>query len=903
VRAAAQLARAGLLRAPGRTALRAVVLAGAVALLGSMLLFVGHSLRTMTAGATRAVPLDWQGPVTSYAGARRVAAAVGREPGIEQASPAATAPFAGIVHRSGGSTTSAGRGAVFAVPGDYGRHLHTFRLLQGSLRPGGIVLDQQLAATLQAHVGDVVAVTPRPGTAPRRFPVSGVALMTAPDPVFQPLNPQLGPAPAQPPADVALMPLGTFARSLAPALRAITPASVGSSAVPGAQDGIQWQVQAQLNPAALGGSPAQALKRTQQIAHRVERRLPGQVQFVDNLSDALDTAASDALYAQTLFIMLALPGALVALGLAYLAALGTVDRDRAELALLRARGAGRRELAAWVATESLALGLAGGVLGALTSFGATSLLVDGSLGLTLPRALAVAATCLGLAVGGAAAARLATSRTVWQLGVASARRGPGRGPAPLWQRLHLDFLALAVSGLLYWLTARTGFSAVINPDSNPTLSLSVYMFFAPALLWVGATALLVRLRGRALTGAIRRARASLGGRASTLSDFLLASAGRRGPALNRGLVVVGLLLAFGVNLGIFTATYDQQAHVDAQLTLGGDVTATAPPGVVLAHHLPTRIGAVPGVRSTTAVDHSYAYVGPDLQDTYGIDATTLPRATTLRDSYFLGASARDTMARLRARPDAILVSTETITDYQLHRGDLLELRVLDHRSGRFHIVPFHVAGIVQEFPSAPRDSFMVANLAYLRAADHAGGPNTIFIGTRGDPRQVARRVAAATRADGTSVKDIRQQTEQTASSITTVDLSGISRIERTFTWVLAAAAMVLFAGLAVAERRRELATMAAVGAPLREVAAFLWSEVALVLAGSLALAAGLGWLLAQMLVAMLRHVFDPPPDHLAIPWGFLGTLDAAALGGAAVACIVATLALRRLPLGAILREQ
>ena len=68
------------------------------------------------------------------------------------------------------------------------------------------------------------------------------------------------------------------------------------------------------------------------------------MQFVDNLSDQLNTAAGDALYAETLYIMLAVPGALIALGLAYLAALGTVDRDRRDLALLRARGATRREL-------------------------------------------------------------------------------------------------------------------------------------------------------------------------------------------------------------------------------------------------------------------------------------------------------------------------------------------------------------------------------------------------------------------------------------------------------------------------------------------------------------------------------------------------------------------------------
>src|SRR5207249_9610163 len=120
-------------------------------------------------------------------------------------------------------------------------------------------------------------------------------------------------------------------------------------------------------------------------------------------------------------IMLAVPGALVALGLAYLAALGTVDRDRLELALLRARGAGRREIAAWVAVESLVLGLLGGVLGALAALGATSLLVAGGVDLTPGRAAGDAAVCVALAVAGAAAARLATIRAVWRVQAAAAR--------------------------------------------------------------------------------------------------------------------------------------------------------------------------------------------------------------------------------------------------------------------------------------------------------------------------------------------------------------------------------------------------------------------------------------------------------------------------------------------------
>src|SRR5205814_98469 len=115
--------------------------------------------------------------------------------------------------------------------------------------------------------------------------------------------------------------------------------------------------------------------------------------------------------------------------------------------------------------------------------------------------------------------------------------------------------------------------------------------------------------------------------------------------------------------------------------------------------------------------------------------------------------------------------------------------------------------------------------------------------------------------------------------------------------------MALFVVLGVIERRHEFATMAALGSSVRDIAAFLWSEAAIVLVGALALASLLGWLLAEMLVAMLRHVFDPPPDHLAAPWGFLLGLGAAALGGALLATAIAARRLGRLPLGAILREQ
>ena len=368
--------------------------------------------------------------------------------------------------------------------------------------------------------------------------------------------------------------------------------------------------------------------------------------------------------------------------------------------------------------------------------------------------------------------------------------------------------------------------------------------------------------------------------------------------------MTALLLAFGVNLGIFTATYNQQTRVDAELTLGADVVVTAPPGAVAQHGLQNRIEQVNGVSGASAVDHSYAYVGPDLQDTFGIDARTFTSGTSLRDSYFIGGSASQMLSRLRARPDGILVSKETVTDYSLARGDLLKLRVLDRRSGSFRIAPFHVVGIVQEFPSAPRDSFMVANLSYLHAVTHDQGPNLVFVKAAGDPA-------------GVLDADRRLDPEPSARRSRTSASRPFRRRARSRRSTSPGSAESKRHSRSCSQRRRSACSSssrspsAGTSSPrwprweprCETIAAFVWSEAALVVGAALACAALLGWLLAKMLVAMLQHVFDPPPTQLAIPWAFLGELAGAAVLGGALAVAVASRGLARLRLGSILREE
>ncbi|WP_316149635.1 hypothetical protein [Cupriavidus sp. BIC8F] len=69
------------------------------------------------------------------------------------------------------------------------------------------------------------------------------------------------------------------------------------------------------------------------------------------------------------------------------------------------------------------------------------------------------------------------------------------------------------------------------------------------------------------------------------------------------------------------------------------------------------------------MQHRLAYVGTDLQDLYGIDATHIAAATRMSDAYFESRDARATLDLLARTPDGILVSEETVKDFQLRLGD------------------------------------------------------------------------------------------------------------------------------------------------------------------------------------------------------------------------------------------
>ena len=430
----------GRTRDPGRRARRRGRLLGGDAALRRPL------VADDDAAATRSVPLDCRARSrpTGQGRASRRWDRRGRA-GRAQASPVATAPFAGVGHSGADRRHDTGAGAVLAVPPGYLRHIDAFRFLHGGLRAGAVVLDQQLAATLRARVGDRVDAASLGGRnaaafhGRRRRPASAPPTSSSSRSTRRSARRRLSRRPTSRSCPFAHLRRNGRRRAL-PRCGA---ASAGSRAVPGTLNGVQWQVQAQLDPRRPDAArPSAAFKRAGQDPQLAwNAACPGRSSSSTTSPKRWKRPPATRSYAETLYIMLAVPGALLALGLAYLAALGTVERDRRDLALLRARGASRRESAGDGRGGSGIVGSAGRTARRRRSLRRVATLVEARSGSIRPGRLDPSPLCIALAISagclpgsGPAAARCRRPSR------------PGARPAhaqtPLWQRLYLDFVAL-----------------------------------------------------------------------------------------------------------------------------------------------------------------------------------------------------------------------------------------------------------------------------------------------------------------------------------------------------------------------------------------------------------------------------------------------------------------------------
>jgi putative ABC transport system permease protein len=784
------------------------------------------------------------------------------------------------------TTQTTGAAQVLGLPAGYRTDFPgQLRTLAGS--DTGVLVAQQTAANLHVGVGDVLSMT-RPGLPDAAVTVQGVVDLPQADTLFQTVGAPAAAQPNAPPDNVLLLPEQLWHELLDPL--AGTRPDLITSQVHVARD------------ATLPADPAAAYVAEGDAARNTDLVLAGAGTVGDNLAATLGAAREDALYAQILFLFLGLPGAVLAgLLTTAVAGAGRQRRER-EQALLRSRGGTHRQILTLAAAEAIAIGVAGGLLG----LGLAALLGRLAFGSAAFGASPAAAAGWMLLAGAAGfAVALATimlpAERAWRVGrVVDARALPAPR-RPLWARLGLDVLALAGAAAVISATSRVGYALVLAPEGVAAISVDYWAFLGPALLWIGGGLLCWRLaelllrRGRGiLTTALRPV-------AGPLAAVVAASLGRSRASIVRGAVVLGLAVAFAVSTAVFNATYEQQALVDARLTNGSDVAVTEGVGTHVPPSAAADLASVPGVRSVEPLQHRFAYVGADLQDLYGVRPDTVAAATSLQDSWFTGGSADQLMARLAATPDGVLVSAETVTDYQLSLGDAVQLRVQTAAGGAPVTATFHYVGVANEFPTAPKDSFLVANAEYLSAVtrDDSVGAFLVDTGGHDDPGVTAALRQAA--GPAATVTPMSAAVAAIGSSLSAIDLHGLTVLELGFAFAFGAAAGGLVLAIGLSERRRNFALLRALGARSRQAAAFVVGEALTIVVLGLALGAALGAALSRVLVAVLTGVFDPPPSALAVPWAYLAVLVVAVVGSIAVACAGVLWWARRAPVS-LLRE-
>jgi putative ABC transport system permease protein len=160
----------------------------------------------------------------------------------------------------------------------------------------------------------------------------------------------------------------------------------------------------------------------------------------------------------------------------------------------------------------------------------------------------------------------------------------------------------------------------------------------------------------------------------------------------------------------------------------------------------------------------------------------------------------------------------------------------------------------------------VANADYVAAHASSDAVGTFLVDTGG---RDTTRVATELRARLGTTAIVTDTRSRVGSSLTSVDLAALTRVELGFALVLAAAAGGLVSFLGLAERRRSFAIIELLGATSRQSRALVRADVLVLAAGGLLTGGLVGLILARAQVAVLTSVFDPPPTAVTVPWTYL----------------------------------
>ena len=794
---------------------------------------------------------------------------------------------------------------VFAFDARYRIHHRAIRLVAGSLSPGTVLVSAETARALSTGLGDSLELT-LPGTLTRLpLELGGVVDLSRAEPLFSSRKGSKLEQFLYVPNSVVVSP-ALFERAIVPAFRAQS-AALGSLA----KSLPTREVDVTLERSRLDADPATALAQTQAVARAIRRFAPDQDYLIDNASNALQVARSDAVVGKRMFLFLGLPAGLLAALLAAYAGSVLAGSQRREVAALRLRGANRRQLRRMLAYRALALAGAGATLGgALGLLAAFAILGRDALTRAAPGDLVLSAlTGIGGGVATTALALWATTRRSLEREIDRERRELTIASPPAWRRQRLDLMLLVAAAGVSAVMLRSGAldGARGSVTYGRSVSLPSYLLLAPLLVWAGGTLLGVR----ALVAAASQIRIPAAPRfGPVVRGMLSRNLRRRAWSLAAGIATLGLVVAFGTSLAIFSASYDAGKAADARFTVGADLRIT--PAATGSRVLGPAFAAtlrVPGVAAVTPVvfrPENSVLVGRANQartSLAAIEPAGFSLSAPLSDSFFADRSAASAIAALREDPRGLLVESEVASGLGIEPGDRVRVLLARGTSAETSRT-FRVVGRFSELPGFPEHVDLVANLGTYQGATRTRRVDFFLAdaSARDDLAQVVARLRSGPGShDPIAVDSTATALAKDQSSLTALDLRGLLRLDLLF---IVPACMVVVATLIfglMLQRRREYVALRAQGLRVGELLGLILGEAAFVTLGGLLTGLLAGSAGAVLLVRVLRPLFILPAS-VELPAGAIVTVALPALAATVAFALVATLLLCQLKPTEVLRE-
>ena len=877
--------------APRRLLLAAIAVAFPVAVLGSTLLFVEHSVHGMTRHALTPVQVDMRALATTLnLDMAKVNQRLDGVAGVRYVDSYGAADV--VVGAVGAPTRLSAR--LVAVDDSYLKH-HPWVRATGDLRAGAL-LNGGITASPGFSAAKTVSIELRGSDRPLglQLPVAGkVDVRQATTWFAIPAGDVQGDIAVTP--RVVVVDYATFEAKILPLLRQEFggPAAVtnpGLSELPAAS----LESHVTIARSAFPSDPAKAAAWSSSFRRLLERQAPGDIIVADNAVEPLTEAAGDATSAKVIFLLLGIPGVLVAAALGLAAASALADAQRREDALLRLRGATDTQLARLAMEHGLLAGVVGNVLGLGVAVAGTSLVVGARVWAGIPagRLLVIVAVSV-LAGAVTTAARLVPLRSSAKSALAAERRHVTGKWTPLWQRARLDIVALVVGFAILGINIASGglrLPLLDTDHQSQTLTLSFFVLLAPVAIWIGAVLLTVRVWLMLLS------RRTAPDRSRPLASWPSAAVrwlGRRPARTAVALSLGALAVAFGTMVVTFAATYADAKAADSAAAFGADLRLE--PATDRPAPLP-KLNA--DVIATSPIRYVPSRAGSDRKTIAAIDPASYPGTATTPPQILAGQG----LSALTKDRYAVIVSEELAKDFEIKVGDTLPVTIFPDDLDLSQKLKLHVSGVFRSFP--PDDPFSELVIGVAAVPEPVPAPDMYLARTA--PGAKPTDVKAALRSAGVestftvmTVKDLPRQRQR---SLAALNLDGLSRIEAIAAALIAAIGVGVLGAFLVLERRREFAVLRTIGATTRQLLTPPAIEGTVAAVGSILIGIPVGIGLAVIAVRVLGLFFTLPPPVVSVPGASLIGLAAGVLVASMIALATVLRRVSRLDVSPLLRE-